>query len=78
MSGSFEGMKSERETQFIVHTYAKPQSVQATVGGIEAELQEAADREAFEAQKATLTIMMKRRATAHIMMAQAMARRVCM
>ena len=49
MSGSFEGMKSERETQFIVHTYAKPQSVQATVGGIEAELQEAADREAFEA-----------------------------
>lgn len=49
MSGSFEGMKRERETQFIVHTYAKPQSVQATVGGIEAELQEAADREAFEA-----------------------------
>ena len=49
MSGSFEGMKSERETQFIVHTYAKPQSVQATVGGSEAELQEAADREAFEA-----------------------------
>ena len=32
-----------------MHTYAKPQSAQATVGGIEAELQEAADREAFEA-----------------------------
>ena len=48
MSGSFEGMKSERETQFIVHTYAKPQSVQATVGGSEAELQEVADRAAFD------------------------------
>ncbi len=78
MSGSFEGMKSERETQFIVQQQDQPQSVQATVGGIEAELRKRQIGKRLRSQKATLTIMMKRRATAHIMMAQAMARRVCM
>ena len=40
MSGTFEGMKSERGTQFIVNVSEKPETVTATIGGEEVTLKE--------------------------------------
>ena len=47
MSGTFEGMKSERGTQFIVNVSEKPETVTATIGGEEVTLKEVSSEAEF-------------------------------
>ena len=47
MSGTFEGMKSERGTQFIVNVSEKPEAVTATIGGEEVTLKEVSSEAEF-------------------------------
>lgn len=47
MSGTFEGMKSERGTQFIVNVSEKPETVTATIGGEEVTLKKVSSEAEF-------------------------------
>lgn len=50
-AGSFDGMITERGTQFIVNVSEKPEAVEASIGSETLTMQEAASKEEFETAK---------------------------